>query len=63
MRNKLAHHLDYAVLQKDVDGFIAFCVKEQPDIEEDMATVGIPKVHLFESCIMSISTALVAFRG
>jgi len=63
MRNKLAHRLDYAMLQKDVDAFTTFCVKEQPDIEEDMVAVGIPQNHLFESCIMSISTALVAFRG
>ena len=63
MRNKLAHRLDYAVLSRDVKGFTDFCVSSQPDITEDMVAVGIPSEHLFEACIMSVATALVAFRG
>lgn len=63
IRNKLAHRLDYAVLKKDVETFTSYCVREQPDIKVDMEATGIPPDHLFESCVMSVSTALVAFRG
>ncbi len=63
IRNKLAHRLDYTILQTDIDTFTSYCVQEQPDIKSDMQETGIPDSHVFESCVMSISTALVAFRG
>ncbi len=63
IRNKLAHRLDYTVLETNVSAFTSYCVQEQPDIKTDMESTGIPPDHLFESCIMSVSTALVAFRG
>jgi hypothetical protein len=62
MRNRLAHRLDYAVLEKDVGSFIEFCFREQPDISSDMEAIGVSKSEAFECCVMAISTALVAFR-
>lgn len=63
VRNKLAHKLDYAVLGNDIMQFTDFCIAEQPDIRDDMRSMGIDDEHTFECCVMSISTALVAHKG
>ena len=62
-RNKLAHRLDYKILQEDIGKFVAYCIEGQPDIADGMEELEMPKDAIFECCIMSISTYLVAFRA
>jgi len=63
LRNKLAHRLDYRVLQDDLGKFTTYCVEKQPDIRDDMKALGVHEGALFECCIMSISTFILAFRA
>lgn len=62
-RNKLAHRLDYKILNDDVGKFIAYCTESRPDIVTDMEELEMPKDSLFECCIMSMSTFILAFRA
>lgn len=62
-RNKLAHRLDYKVLNEDISKFVSYCIGNQADIVADMEKLDMPKGAIFEFCIMSISTFILAFRA